>query len=110
MKVLGPNGYLEGVALFCELTDEQLERVRIDKNYIFDMAFLKECNYARGDNALFYGLISNGGNQKIIYKHLKQLLKEYKTVSWWDRNREKFITTRRKEDVSKKRELDLVMA
>lgn len=84
---------MDWVALFYELTDEQLEKVRNNKDFYFDNDFLKECNYAKGNNAFFYCLCSNG-EQEFINKYLKLLLKEYKTVSWWDRKIEKFKLTK----------------
>ena len=99
MKILSNEGYLDAVAMFFELNDKQFERTQTDKNFIFDLDFLTECNYAKGDNALFYCVYNNGDDHDLIQRHLEKLLKEYKTISWWDRNREKFKTIKGGKDV-----------
>ena len=96
MRVLGKDGYIPGVALFFELTDEQLDRVSKDKDFIFKPELLKECMESKGDNCHLFGLYSDENNRTIeIWKHLKQLLVDYKTVSWWDRDMKEFKITKK---------------
>ena len=90
MKALGPEGYLDAVAIFYELDDTQLERIKTDKEFYLDTKFLISCNYSKGNNAHFVTLYSNGTKSELIPKHLQLLLKEYKTVSWWDRDMGEF--------------------
>lgn len=96
MRVLGKDGYLPGVALFLELTDTQLEKVKGDRDYFFDEVFLGECLASKGEHAHIFGIYSDKDNRfKVIYKHYKMLLKDYKSVSWWDKERKEFKITRR---------------
>jgi hypothetical protein len=89
MKILTKNGYIDSVAIFFELTDEQLERVKNDKNYYQQKEILEEFNKSNGDNAHIFGLC-NDGDFSLIYSNLKELLKTYKTVSWWDKDMNEF--------------------
>lgn len=91
MRVLGKDGYLPGVALFFEVNDEQLHKIRLNSQYYLDKDFLNELLASKGDNAHIYGLYSDRNNRFIdIYKHFKQLLKDYKSVSWWDKKEKQF--------------------
>lgn len=102
MRILTKDGYLDGVGLLFELTDEQLKRVRMNPAYYTDPSFVNECYAAKGSNAHLFNLsVDSRFMDKVkayqeIYKKFKQLLKEYKTVSWWDKKEETFKITRRK--------------
>ena len=89
MRILTRNGYIDSVALYFELTDEQLDRIRNENKYFNDHRFVQECLHSKGDNAHFYCLCNNG-EQLNIRLYIKDLLKEYKTVSWWDKEMQEF--------------------
>ena len=94
MKILTRNGYIDGVALFFELSDEQLERVKQDKLYCMDAEFTKLCVKSKGDNAHIYHLC-NSAEPLNIQDFIKDLLKQYKTVSWMDKDNDRFEIIRR---------------
>ena len=80
----------DGLCLYFELTDEQLDRVKQDRDYHKDELFISECHASVGLNCHIFTLIHNG-NTKRILKYLRQLKNKYKTVSWWDKEKEKFL-------------------
>lgn len=81
------------LVLFFELTDEQLDRVSKDKDYIYDGKFVNTCHKAKGDNAHII-TIYNNGNKKFFYQHFKN--NPYKSISWWNKIRTKFYIRRLK--------------
>jgi len=92
MRVIAKDGYIPGFAIFYELTDEQLERVRNNKDLLTIPKSMNEFKESKGDNAHFFGLVSDTQDRfRIIYRQAKMLLKNYKTISWWDREQDKFI-------------------
>ena len=95
MKILTEAGYIDAVAVFFELTDEQLETIKNNKQYYLNKELLKEFTSAKGDNAHFYGIMNTNGHLTIMYQHIKKLKKQYKTISWWDRDIENFVIIRR---------------
>ena len=95
MKILTKDGYIDAVALFFELSDEQLDSISKNPDYYLSKGLLEEYNKSKGDNAHFFGISSALGDFSLIYKYLKKLLKEYKSVSWWDKNIEEFKIVRR---------------
>ena len=96
MRVLGKDGYLPGVALFFELNDTQLETVRNNKDYIYNKEFVIECIKEKGDNAHLFGLYSDRAERlPDIQRNLKMLLETYKSVSWWNREENKFFYKQR---------------
>ena len=81
-----------------ELTDEQLDRVSKDFNFYLDKDFLQSCYDAKGENAhLFHLGVDNRlpNNPIDILNKLGQLVNEYKSVSWWNREENKFFIKRR---------------
>ena len=94
MKILTKAGYIDSVALFFELSDEQLENIRSIKEYPLSTLFFDELSISKGDNAHIYHLCNNGTLLN-IQEYIKNLLKEYKSVSWWDREIRGFKITRR---------------
>jgi hypothetical protein len=94
MKILTETGYVNAVGVFFELTDAQLEIVKNNKNYYLNKKLLEEFNRAKGDNAHFCGACNNG-ERSLIYRNMKIVLKDYKTVSWWDKDMTEFKITRR---------------
>jgi len=90
MKAMTKDGLISGVALFFELTDEQFERVKVDRLFIFDAEFLNGCYRGCGPNAHFFSLYNDTpGTMKIVKKKVKELLQYYRTVSWWDKKGER---------------------
>lgn len=77
------------MAVFFEITDEQLERVKNNKDYYKDKEILEEFNLSKGNNAHFFGL-SSVGDFNLIYSNITELLKTYKTVSWWNKEMNEF--------------------
>jgi hypothetical protein len=89
--MLTKTGYIDGAAQFFELNDEQLDYIRNNSKYYLDADKVKEFINAKGDNAHFFGLFNNNkSDAHLIYKNLKVLLKDYKTVSWWDKDMNEF--------------------
>ncbi len=95
MKILTKTGYIDAVALFFELSDEQLEQVRNNKDYYQSREVLEVLNKSKGDNAHFFGISNTNGSLLNIQDFVKNLLTEYKSVSWWDKNIEEFKIVRR---------------
>ncbi|MBM3245607.1 MAG: hypothetical protein FJZ15_07460 [Candidatus Omnitrophica bacterium] len=94
MKILTRNGFIDAVALFFEVTDEQLERIKNNKDYYLSRELLEEFNKSKGDNVHFFGA-SNSGEPLKIQDYFKELLKDYKSVSWWDKDMDTFQIIRR---------------
>lgn len=94
MRILTNSGYVDAVCLFFELTDEQLEEVKNNPNYYLDKSIFNRLKAANGDNVHFCG-VCNNGEASLITKHLTMLLKDYKTVSWWDKDMNEFKLKRR---------------
>ena len=95
MKILTEFGYIDAVALFFELSDEQLEQIRNDKSYYLNKDILEQFNKSKGDNAHFFGISNTNGHRLKIQSYFSMLLKEYKSVSWWDKDNEEFRIVRR---------------
>ena len=96
MKILTKQGYIDAVALFFELSDEQLEYISKDQNYYHSRKLLEEFNNAKGDNAHFFGITNTSAEPLKIESYYKELLKVYKSISWWDRENKEFKIIRRK--------------
>jgi hypothetical protein len=94
MKIITDTGYVDAVGFFFELTDEQLEQIKNNKDYYLDKKLTQEFTASSGDNAHFVGTCNNGEGS-IIRKNISMLLKDYKTVSWWDKDMQEFKITRR---------------
>ena len=72
----------KNLCLYYELTDEQLKSATNDFFYFKDNEFQVECCTAQGDNAHIFCLILN--ERRNIRPYVRELLKRYKTVSWWN--------------------------
>jgi len=94
MRILTKAGYIDGAALMFEITDSQLNRIKGQKDYYLDQSFMDEAKNSKGDNAHIIMLFNNG-SPTWIYKNIKTLLTNYKTVSWWDKEQKQFKITRR---------------
>ena len=92
MRIYTEAGYTDSAALFFEVSDELLEKIRSDINYCLDIENVVKLFNAKGDNAHIFRLLNVNGAD--INEHLATLLKDYKTVSWWNRDNE-FIIKRR---------------
>lgn len=79
----------DGLCLYYELSDTLLGRIREDGLYYRDEAFTQELFKSSGDNCHIILLINNGDTGRIL-RHLKRLLREYKTVSFWNRQQQRF--------------------
>ena len=95
MRILTNQGYVDSVGVFFELSDEQLEIIKKDRLYFYDKRLYEEFNKSKGENAHFY-CVWNSGDSSVIYKNIKSLLKEYKTVSWWDQQMSIFKIIKRR--------------
>jgi len=98
MRILTKEGYIAQVGLLFELTDEQLDKISGDNQFYLDKEFLKACYEAKGDNAHLFSLgVDNRlpNNVQEIFSKLEQLENEYKSVSWWNREENKFFIKRR---------------
>ena len=82
-----------GVCLFMEVTDAQLERIRREPKFYKDEAFFVECESSSGENAHIVKLFSRDNNSWIL-RELRSGLNRYKTVSWWSKNFRKFVIRR----------------
>ncbi len=94
MKILTEIGYIDAVGVFLELTDEQLDIIQKNKFYFQDKELTDILSKSKGDNAHFVGACNNG-EHSLINKHIKMLLNDYKTVSWWDKEMTDFKIRRR---------------
>lgn len=94
MRVYGKDGEIVEYIAYLTLNDEQLERVRKDSKYGYDIDFLREIHYTEGDNMLILTIRCNEGYE-FIMKEMNNFLKQYKSVSWWGRGDRRFFTRRR---------------
>jgi hypothetical protein len=94
MRILTDTGYIDSVGLFFELTDKQLEIVKANKDYYLDKKLVDEFTKGYGKNAHFIGACNNG-DRGVIGRKIKLLLRDYKTVSWWDKDMQEFKIVRR---------------
>lgn len=94
MRILSKDGYIDAVGLFFELNDEQLELAKNNRDYFMNEALMEDFKNGTGDNAHFIGVCNNGDNS-LITKNINLLLKDYKTVSWWDKDMTEFKIRRR---------------
>ena len=98
MRILTKDGYIAAVGLLFELTDGLLDRISKEPQFYLDKDFLKSCYDAKGDNAHLFSL---GTDDRLpyelsdIFKKFEQLVNEYKSVSWWNREENKFFIKRR---------------
>jgi hypothetical protein len=83
----------EWLCLYMAVTDEELGRIKQDKDYYLDRSFVSQCMSDGGDNCVVTMIHKNNTNDTIIH-HLKILRSIYKTVSFWNRGHKKFITRR----------------
>jgi len=94
VRAITELGYMDMVGVFLELDDEQLEDVKTNKNYYQNISLMKDYTQSKGDNAHFVGMFNNNG-AILIHKNLDLLFKDYKSVSWWDKEEESFKIIRR---------------
>lgn len=78
----GRSDNADGVALMYELSDENLEIVKMRSDYYLDRLLVKKLMADKGSNAHFFLLVKNVKG-KSFRKYVEELRKEYKTVSWW---------------------------
>jgi len=74
----------EMLVLYFEVDDLQLDRIRTDKKWVEDKEFVAECERSRGVHAHVFKLIGDNSRGKII-QYLKHGIKDYDTVSWWNK-------------------------
>lgn len=79
----------ESLAVILEVTDEQLMKIRGDRDFWLDVDFVKLCGESRGDNAVIILLICKNGVQEIL-EGLEILRKHYKSVSFWNREHKRY--------------------
>jgi hypothetical protein len=79
----------DGVAIFYEVEDETLEAIKRNPEYYADLEFVQRCFKERGRNAHLYLLINDRDTREVI-RNLRELMKEFKTVSWWTVEHKKF--------------------
>lgn len=98
MRILTKDGYIAQVGLLFELTDAQLIIIQANPRYYLDHEFLKSCYDAKGNNAHLFSLGVDDrlpNDKSEIFKKFEQLLGEYESVSWWNREESKFFIKRR---------------
>ncbi len=78
------------VATFLEVTDDQLDRIRSDKNYYTDEEFAKEVFNSVGRNAVITLVVCRNRNIRDLLRGLAELRRKYKTVTFWNRKHKKF--------------------
>jgi hypothetical protein len=93
LKILTKQGYIKAVALFWELDDTQLNRIKEDNRFMFDNAFMEGCAHSTGNHAHFY-LLCNQEEPLDISEYIKVLLRTYTSVSWWDKQTKEFHIVR----------------
>jgi len=98
MRILTKDGYIAQVGLIFELTDEQLIVIQGNPQFYLEQTFLKTCYEAKGNNAhLFHLGVDNRmfNDPMEILRKFEMLQDEYKSVSWWNREENKFFIKRR---------------
>lgn len=95
MKVFNKDGMIEDFALLLEVDDEQFKEVKARGNYYHNHEFMREVETTPGNHIVITYLNINKG-MRLILERIKELLKEYDSVSWWDRGHNKFYTRRKK--------------
>ena len=86
------------LVVFFEISDEQLIKIQNDVNYFSDREFLEKALRSSGNNAHIFGFYHKTGYPKegsIIIKKMLDSLDKYNTISWWDRDSNKFYIKRR---------------
>lgn len=81
------------LCLFMEVTDNELEFIKNNRKYYFNEDFVKSCQISKGRNAHICLLYIN--RKTNIKSWIHKLLRDYKTVSWWN-PKNKFIIRRLK--------------
>ncbi len=93
MKVLTRDEMFDEFALILEVDDDMYNIISSSPLYYRDEELLKQAHLNPGDNAIILSLQVNS-DLKIIVRKLNKLLREYKTVSWYDRENKQFFTRR----------------
>ena len=94
MRILTRKGYIKSAAMLFELTESQLERVSLNRDFFKDSTFILEILEAKGENAHFFS-IDSGGIPLDLKPYIRKVLRDYKSVSWWDREMNDFMIIRR---------------
>jgi len=81
-------------AAYCvAVSDESLEAIKKDKSLLLKQDFLIELLKEDGDNLHIVRLDGNI-SPTVIMRYVKELRKEFKTVSWYNRDMSKLIRRR----------------
>jgi hypothetical protein len=94
VKIITEDGILKDFALLYEIDNDTLELIRSDKDYFSNPDKVKILTTSNGNNALIIMLQCRQG-VGIILRRLRDLLKEYESVSWYNREHKQFRTIRR---------------
>jgi hypothetical protein len=94
MKAITPNGFIDGVALIFEVTDEQLAELSKNNAAITSPSKLAEYYASDGDNAHIF-FVYQEREDNLIPSKIDELLRFYKSVSWWDKDINEFKIIRR---------------
>ena len=100
MRILTKEGYIASVGLLFELTDELLVVIRANPKFYLDPELLKKCYEAKGGNAHLFSLCVDKtlpNDPMDILRKFEQLQSEYKSVSWWNKDENKFYEKRREQ-------------
>ena len=81
----------ENIVFFYLLSDESLKAIEQDSSLILNPDRISEFLKENGDNMHVFGLFLDGS--KDIFDGIKTLKRLFnpKTISWWDRNMNKFF-------------------
>jgi hypothetical protein len=91
MNWIASQNYL---ALFFEVSDEDLKRIESDAGYIRSVENVLRLQNGTGRNAHIYSLTIKEGAPSIRW-WVKELLKKYDSVSWWTVKNRRFFIRRR---------------
>jgi len=99
MRILTNDGDVDGVALILTVGDEELQKISVDPRYCYDRDFVQHCFYMDGKHAHIFTLFNNGDTKRIL-RHLRDLIRQYDSVSWWDQGHKTFRIMRRIRNVA----------
>lgn len=95
MRIVTEDAILDRGAIILEVDDDALKRIQNDADYYLDTKFMHKITDQHGHNVVVT-FLNIDDDVRILRKRLKDLLRKYKTVSWWSREHKKFYTRRGK--------------
>lgn len=94
MKMLGKEGYVEDSVMVLEVTEEDLEIIKKGVDFVYDKTFCKKVYNSSGNHA--HVIMIRTSSYSVISKGIETLLKDFESVSWWNKEQTKFCIKRRR--------------